>query len=60
MAEWIESHSIGLIVACVACLIICAIILISVIVYFVPKVDKIITIGCTITSGSIITKCNRS
>jgi hypothetical protein len=57
MAEWIESHSIGLIVAC---LIICAIVLLSVIVYFVPEVDKIITVGCTVTSGSIITKCNRS
>ena len=57
MAEWIESHSIGLIVAC---LIISAIVLMSVIVYFVPKVDKIITVGCTITSGSILTKCNHS
>jgi hypothetical protein len=57
MGEWIESHSVPLIVTS---LIICAILLMSLLIYLTPEIDKTITAGCTITSGSILTKCKHT
>jgi hypothetical protein len=52
--NWIESHSLELIVMS---LILCAILLMAVVIYLAPNIDKTITAGCTITTGSILTKC---